>query len=68
MLLLIASQGEPLQPLAGRGVNGSPIRTELDRAFGLSVLFEFDYLIVERAKICGGWSRHWVVAWLWFLS
>jgi len=34
----------------------------------VSSLFEFDYLIVEHAKICDGWSRHWVVAWLWFLS
>jgi hypothetical protein len=31
-------------------------------------LFEVDYLTVERAKIYVGWSRHWVVAWLWFLS
>lgn len=30
--------------------------------------FEVDYLTAEPAKICGGWSRHWVVVWLWFLS
>ncbi|GAA2942805.1 hypothetical protein GCM10010446_30120 [Streptomyces enissocaesilis] len=32
------------------------------------VLFEGDYLTVERMKIYGGRSRHWVVVWLWFLS
>ncbi|USQ82439.1 hypothetical protein NFX46_00845 [Streptomyces phaeoluteigriseus] len=30
--------------------------------------FDVDYLVVEHAEICGGWSRHWVVVWLWFLS
>ncbi len=31
-------------------------------------LFEVDYLTVEHAKIYVGWSRHWSVVWLWFLS
>ncbi|SFF71108.1 hypothetical protein SAMN02787118_11110 [Streptomyces mirabilis] len=31
-------------------------------------LFEVDYLTVEHAEIYVGQSRHWVVAWLWFLS
>ncbi|MET7540086.1 hypothetical protein, partial [Streptomyces sp. NPDC005507] len=31
-------------------------------------LFEVDYLTVEPSEICVGWSRHWVVVWLWFLS
>lgn len=30
--------------------------------------FEVEYLTVEHAKIYDGQSRHWVVAWLWFLS
>jgi hypothetical protein len=29
---------------------------------------EVDYLAVQRPKICVGWSRHWAVVWLWFLS
>lgn len=31
-------------------------------------LLEVDYLTVEHEKIYVGWSRHWVLAWLWFLS
>jgi hypothetical protein len=31
-------------------------------------LFEVDYLTVEHVEIYVGQSRHWVVAWLWFLS
>jgi hypothetical protein len=33
-----------------------------------SSLFEVDCLTVERAEIYVGRSRHWAVAWLWFLS
>ena len=29
---------------------------------------EVDYLSAEGTKIYVGWSRHWVVVWLWFLS
>ena len=29
---------------------------------------EVDYLTVEHTKIYDGRSRHWAVAWLWFLS
>jgi hypothetical protein len=32
------------------------------------VAVQVDYLIVERAKIYVGWSRHWVAVWLLFLS
>lgn len=31
-------------------------------------LFEGDYLPTGHAKIYVGRSRHWMVAWLWFLS
>ena len=31
-------------------------------------LFESDYLVVEHAKIYVRGSRHWLIAWLWFLS
>ncbi len=31
-------------------------------------LYEVDYFAVEHTKIYVGQSRHWVVAWLWFLS
>ncbi|MGW7434505.1 hypothetical protein [Streptomyces sp. NPDC054849] len=34
----------------------------------LRVAFEVDYLTVEHAEIYFGRSRHWAVAWLWFLS
>ncbi|WP_405727641.1 hypothetical protein OG607_25090 [Streptomyces sp. NBC_01537] len=43
------------------------IKTLIGRLFCPS-LFEVDYLTVERAEIYVGWSRHWVVVWLWFLS
>ena len=33
-----------------------------------SSLFEVDYLAAELTEICVGWSRHWAVGWLWFLS
>ncbi|MFG3370979.1 hypothetical protein ACGF0K_39380 [Streptomyces sp. NPDC048156] len=36
--------------------------------WGWSSPFDPDYLTVEHAEICVGWSRHWVVVWLWFLS
>jgi len=31
-------------------------------------LIEVDYLITDRAETYVGWSRHWAVVWLWFLS
>ncbi|WP_339135166.1 NucA/NucB deoxyribonuclease domain-containing protein [Streptomyces sp. f51] len=31
-------------------------------------LFGVDYLILDHAEIYVGWSRHWEIAWLWFLS
>jgi hypothetical protein len=35
---------------------------------GAAVSFELDYLLTGHAEIYVGQSRHWVVAWLWFLS
>ena len=32
------------------------------------LLFDAEYLTVEHAEIYVVQSRHWVVAWLWFLS
>lgn len=31
-------------------------------------LFEGDYLVGEHVEIYVGRSRHWVLAWLWFLT
>ncbi|GHD36358.1 hypothetical protein GCM10010317_000610 [Streptomyces mirabilis] len=33
-----------------------------------SVTAEDDYLPAGPTKIYAGWSRHWEIAWLWFLS
>ncbi|MFD5266550.1 hypothetical protein [Streptomyces sp. NPDC058335] len=55
-----------LPPAAWRlmGRRGWPV----DRFQGAGATTDADYLAVERAEICRGWSRHWVVVWLWFLS
>lgn len=31
-------------------------------------MFEPDYLLTSQEQIYIGWSRHWAMAWLWFLS
>ncbi|BBC32235.1 hypothetical protein SGFS_035290 [Streptomyces graminofaciens] len=42
--------------------------TEYDFAAAIHGPVRAVYLIRERAKIYARRSRHWVVAWLWFLS
>ncbi|MGW1667286.1 DUF5994 family protein [Streptomyces sp. NPDC002324] len=56
---LIASVGAS-RPSAHPGVSSS--------AASSPIAARRDYFPIEHAKICSGWSRHWVVPWLWFLS
>ncbi|WP_406111795.1 hypothetical protein [Streptomyces sp. NBC_01003] len=45
--------------------------TDSEQVIGIALalpLFEVEYLAVDHAEIYVGQSRHWVVAWLWFLS
>jgi hypothetical protein len=45
-----------------------PVNPAVTALLLLPSLFDVDYLTAERAEIYVGRSRHWAVAWLWFLS
>jgi hypothetical protein len=45
-----------------------PVNPAVTALLLLPSLFDVDYLTAEHAEIYVGRSRHWAVAWLWFLS
>ncbi|MGW7084767.1 hypothetical protein ACWGH2_14880 [Streptomyces sp. NPDC054871] len=76
---LYAIRGSESEPVARRpllasrdmgayAVHGCALLTSIGTSTRPPSLFEADYLTIEHTKIYVGWSRHWAVVWLWFLS